>query len=181
MVMTGIFGAFSLRSFAISGALEGEIAIATTSGRDQQILDDLHFARLVGARGRPGIEACVAARGIFAVPFLAAEMDLLEERIVETLDHDGQGLVLGEGRSGERGERGTGQNIVFNLFIGTPPICARCRPAPRPRRPVQPGYQALRGSFGGGWHVQAELISFFGWQDGRPPNSALRGCCPSSC
>ncbi len=33
MVMTGIFGAFSRSILAISGALDGEMAMAATSGR----------------------------------------------------------------------------------------------------------------------------------------------------
>ena len=78
-------------------------------GTVEQILDDLHLAGLVGAGSRARVEALVATGGILAVPLLAAEMDLLEERVVETLDHDGQRLVLGKGGTGEPDAGGAGK------------------------------------------------------------------------
>jgi hypothetical protein len=75
----------------------------------------LHFARLIGARSGAGIEACVALAGIFAVPLLAAEMDLFEERIVETLDDDGENLVLGQRGSARETERARGKQSEKQL------------------------------------------------------------------
>jgi hypothetical protein len=50
-----------------------------------------------------GVEALVLGRGILAVPFLAALVDRLEERVVEAFDHDHELLLfLSHRRAGER-------------------------------------------------------------------------------
>ena len=71
----------------------------------QEVIDDLNLTGLVGAGRRPGVEAGVALPLVLGIPLLAAEIDLLEERVVEALDHDGQGLVLAQ-----RGLRGDHQD-----------------------------------------------------------------------
>ena len=67
----------------------------------QQVVDDLDLAGLVGARRRAGVQALVLGVRVLRLPLLAAQVDLLEERIVEPLDDDRQRLlVLGRSRSG---------------------------------------------------------------------------------
>ena len=104
--MIGMFGARCFSRFAISGAFDGEIAIAATPFVEQ-VVDDLNFAGLVGARCRAGIEAGVAGARQFRIRLLAAQMDLLEERVVEPFTTMARILSSADAAVGDRqGGRG---------------------------------------------------------------------------
>jgi hypothetical protein len=84
------------------GALLDEIAHRRrVGGRDrdrghpfgQQVVDDLHLAGFIRAGGGACIEACIGRGGVLLQPFLATEIDLLEERVVEPLYDDGEGFL----------------------------------------------------------------------------------------
>ena len=62
-------------------------------GLAEHVLHDLRLAGLVRGRCRAGVEALVLRAGVLLVPLLAALVDGLEERIVETL-HDDDELLL---------------------------------------------------------------------------------------
>ena len=96
----------------------------------QKIVDDLHLACLVRAGGRTGVEALVLRVGVLALPLLAAEMNLLEERIVETLHDDRERLLLSA-----RGARRQAQNAratKLKLRFITSASCCGCRPVSWP-------------------------------------------------
>ena len=65
-----------------------------------QVLDDLHFAGLVGARGRAGIQAGVLGFWILLVPERAAIAQHRKERVVQSLYDHGKRLFLRHRRTG---------------------------------------------------------------------------------
>src|SRR5690606_13053889 len=63
------------------------------AARDQ-VIDQLHLSSFISARGRAGVEALIFRVRVVGGPVLTAQIDLLEERIVEPLDHNSERLLF---------------------------------------------------------------------------------------
>jgi hypothetical protein len=87
MVITGMSGWRWRRRFAVSGAFDGEIAIAATPRVRRSSMIWISPASSALDAG-PGVQAFVLGIRVLRLPFLAAQVDLLEERIVEPFDDD---------------------------------------------------------------------------------------------
>ena len=130
----------------------------------QQVVDDLDLARLVGARRRAGVETLVLRVRVLRLPLLAAQVDLLEERVVEPLDHDRQRLlVLGRSRpGGDRQRRGGGEHDRFShecLPEIESAFRSRTRHEPARRPPARQPRRTTRRNPAGPGSVQREAVT----------------------
>jgi hypothetical protein len=88
----------------------------------QQIVDDLHFPLLIGARSRAGEQAGISLALVLAVPFGASFAHDTEKRIVEPLHHDRQCLVLRLRWSRSHGQKRRAGRQQKQSFHRYPPL-----------------------------------------------------------